>query len=66
MKMGLCSVVFVVLLILKLCGLVVISWWWVFSPLLFVLAFWCFLLPLIFIGVFMFKLVKEFSKNGRV
>jgi hypothetical protein len=64
MKMGLCSVVFVVLLILKLWGLVVISWWWVFSPLILVVAFWGLLLPLIFISVFMFKLVKEFSKNG--
>jgi fatty acid desaturase len=32
--MGLFSTVFVVLLILKVCGLTAISWWWVFCPLL--------------------------------
>ena len=32
--MGLFSTVFVVLLVLKLCGLTTMSWWWVFCPLL--------------------------------
>lgn len=32
--MGLFSTVFIVLLILKLCGVAAISWWWVFVPLL--------------------------------
>ena len=31
---GLCGVIFIVLLILKLFGLISISWWWVFSPLI--------------------------------
>lgn len=31
-SLGLFSIVFVVLLILKLCGLTAISWWWVFAP----------------------------------
>lgn len=66
MKMGLCSVVFVVLLILKLCGLVVISWWWVFSPLIFIIVFWCFILPCLFLGLLMVHLVKEYKKNDRV
>lgn len=34
-SMGLFSTVFVVLLILKLCGLTAISWVWVFAPLMF-------------------------------
>ena len=33
-SMGLLSTVFVVLLILKLCDLAAISWWWVFAPLI--------------------------------
>lgn len=37
-SMGLFSTVFVVLLILKLCGLTAISWWWVFAPLMFSVA----------------------------
>ena len=31
---GFFGVVFIVLLILKLFGLISISWWWVFSPLI--------------------------------
>ena len=31
---GLCSVIFIILLILKLIGVISISWWWVFSPLI--------------------------------
>ena len=31
---GLCGVIFIVLLILKLFGLISISWWWVFSPII--------------------------------
>lgn len=66
MKMGLCSVVFVVLLILKLCGLIVISWWWVFSPLIFIVVFWCFILPFLFLGLLMVHLVKGYKKDDRV
>lgn len=31
---GLCSVLFIILLTLKLIGVISISWWWVFSPLI--------------------------------
>ena len=31
---GLCGIIFIVLLILKLFGLISISWWWVFYPLI--------------------------------
>ena len=31
---GLCSVLFIILLTLKLLGVISISWWWVFSPLI--------------------------------
>lgn len=31
---GLCGVIFIVLLILKLFGVISISWWWVFSPII--------------------------------
>ena len=31
---GLCGVIFIILLILKLIGVISISWWWVFSPLI--------------------------------
>lgn len=62
MKLGLFSVVFIVLLILKLCALVTISWWWVFSPLIFVALFWCVLLPMIIIGLALYKTVTERKK----
>ena len=35
---GLCGVIFIILLILKLFGVISISWWWVFSPLIVVFA----------------------------
>lgn len=60
--MGLCSTVFVVLLVLKLCELIVISWWWVFAPLLFVVAWWCIILPMVFVGVCMYKWVGQHKK----
>lgn len=51
-SMGLFSTIFVILLILKLCGLTAISWWWVFSPLMFSLMFGVILLVLtVAIGV---------------
>ena len=31
---SLCGVLFIILLILKLIGVISISWWWVFSPLI--------------------------------
>ena len=31
---GLCGMIFIILLILKLIGVISISWWWVFSPLI--------------------------------
>ena len=31
---SLCGVIFIILLILKLIGVISISWWWVFSPLI--------------------------------
>ena len=31
---GLCDLIFIVLLILKLFGVISISWWWVVSPLI--------------------------------
>ena len=31
---SLCGIIFIVLLILKLFGLISISWWWVFSPII--------------------------------
>lgn len=31
---SLCGIIFIILLILKLFGLISISWWWVFSPLI--------------------------------
>jgi hypothetical protein len=32
--MGVCEITFVVLLILKLCGVIAVSWWVVFAPLM--------------------------------
>lgn len=63
MRLGLCSVVFIVLLVLKLCELITISWWWVFAPLLFIVAWWCLILPLLFIGVFMYKMMQEYKND---
>ena len=40
MKLGLCSTVFIVLLVLKLCALVTISWLMVFMPLIVMAIFW--------------------------
>lgn len=31
---GLCGIIFIILLTLKLLGVISISWWWVFSPLI--------------------------------
>ena len=31
---GLCGIIFIILLTLKLLGVISISWWWVFSPII--------------------------------
>lgn len=64
--MGFCSLVFLVLLVLKLCGLALISWWWVFSPLIVLSVFWCVLIPFLFVVAVLGMFVKEFGQNGRV
>ena len=61
MKLGLCSIVFIVLLILKLCALITISWWWVFCPLIVMALFW-FLMSILFIVVGVHTIIKEFKK----
>lgn len=50
---GICGVVFIILLILKLFGVISISWWWVFSPLLIGLG-----IGLFFLIVFLMILKK--------
>lgn len=62
-RMGLCSTIFVVLLILKLCGVLAISWWWVCAPLFVVVAFWCLIMPMLFAGAFCYGLVKAHVKK---
>ena len=66
MKMGLCSIVFIVLLILKLVGVATISWWVVFSPLLIIAAFWLLLLPLFLIIGVLANMVADDYKNKRI
>lgn len=51
--LGLGSVVFLILLILKLLKVITISWWWVFAPLLISLGLW--VLGLIFLAIFINK-----------
>ena len=66
MKMGLCSIVFVVLLILKLVGVTTISWWIVFSPLLIIAAFWLLLVPIILVLGTICSVLLENYTNKRI
>jgi hypothetical protein len=61
MKLGFCSIIFIVLLVLKLCALVTISWWWVFCPLIIMSVFW-FLVCIVGILVGVRVIIKEISK----
>lgn len=61
MKLGLCSTVFIVLLILKLCEVAVIPWLWVFMPLIVMVTWWFVVVLFIFI-VFITKIYEEFKK----
>ena len=61
MKLGLCSTVFIVLLILKLCEVAVIPWLWVFMPLI-VMVTWWFVVVLFNFIVFIAKIYEEFKK----
>lgn len=47
---GCMSVIFLILLILKLFGIISISWWWVCAPLFMDLGFWFFVLVGLFIA----------------
>lgn len=61
MKLGLCSTVFIVLLVLKLCEVTAISWLWVFMPLI-VMVSWWFIVVMFFVGIFLAKIYEEFKK----
>lgn len=61
MKLGLCSVLFIVLLVLKLCAVITIGWLWVFMPLIVMAAFW-FAIIILFVLVFANKCIEEFKK----
>ena len=61
MRLGLCSTVFIVLLILKLCEVAVIPWLWVFMPLIVMVTWWFVVVLFIFI-VFIAKIYEEFKK----
>lgn len=58
MKLGLCSVLFIVLLVLKLCAVITIGWLWVFMPLIVMAVFW-FAIVMLFLVVFISKCIKE-------
>jgi hypothetical protein len=60
MRIGLMSIVFLVLLVLKLCGLAAISWFVVFLPLLITAFFWI-LITIIFITMVIFGCIKEYK-----
>lgn len=62
--MGLFSTVFVVLLILKLCGVAAISWWVVFAPILCALAIWVVILVVTLLIAIVFWLADD--KKGRL
>ena len=49
---GLCNVLFIILLILKIFGVINISWWWVFSPLIigFAIGIICLIIILILLS----------------
>ena len=49
---SLCSVLFIILLTLKLLGVISISWWWVFSPLIvgFAIGIICLIIILILLS----------------
>ena len=61
MKLGLCSTIFIVLLVLKLCALITISWLWVFMPLIVAAVFWI-VIAIIFVIAAAYGIVKEFKK----
>ncbi len=62
MKLGLCSTLFIVLLVLKLTELIAITWIWVCMPLIVMLVWW-FLILIIFMGAVVWK-VMDTVKNG--
>lgn len=53
---GILSTLFIVFLILKLCGVITWSWWWVFSPILIPIAL--ILVILLIIGIMVYVNVK--------
>ena len=44
---GLFGVIFIILLILKLFGVISISWWWVFAPIIIEVVIWIIILLII-------------------
>jgi hypothetical protein len=54
---GLCSLLFLIFLTLKLCGVITWSWWWITSPLWGPVAILLFILAVIFICAFIYHTI---------
>ena len=66
MNLSFFSTLFLILLVLKLCGLIGLGWWWVFSPLLFPFILFFLLIPaLIFIAVIVAEVLNFRIKISR-
>lgn len=61
MRLELCSTLFIILLVLKICEVTVIPWLWVFMPLILMVACWAVLL-LFFATLFICGIYKELKK----
>lgn len=61
MKLGLCSILFIVLLVLKLCAVITIGWLWVFMPLIVSAVVWALVLGL-FGVIALYSIAKELKK----
>ena len=54
MNLGLCSIVFLILLVMQLTAVINVSWWLILSPLIIAFSFW-FLVILFFVFVLLIE-----------
>jgi len=62
---GICTVLFLIFLVLKLCGVIAWSWWWVTAPLWLPVALFVAVCVIVFIVAFIVGLVRSICKLSK-
>ncbi len=64
-EIGICTVLFLIFLVLKLCGLITWSWWWVTAPLWLPVILFLGICLIVFVVAFCVGVIKYIIRTTR-